>query len=279
MRGRGARAAELDAARAPADIFRSMVNDLRRILHGWNYEPGKISVRKIIGRDGRDKVQTRVDMGVLQFETVGRPDGARPHGCESLLDHYERRLSEHHQSHDADDDFVLRGGDCEALRHEAHLYYQRFLSMFVLEDYDAVARDTRHNLRVIELCGRYAHSQRERDAFEAHRAYTLMMNARARTYRALREGNYERALSTANSGIRRVSDALGGHATDADGEAIRVELRVMLELRNEVFERMPADCPARLQHELEAALAQEDYERAARLRDALSARRAADRPA
>ncbi len=254
-----------------------MVNDLRRILHGWNYEPGKISVRKIIGRDGREKVQTRVDLGVLQFETFGRPDGARPHDCDSLLDHYEHRLREHHQSRDADDDFLLRGRDCEALRYEAHLYYQRFLSMFVLEDYDGVARDTRHNLRLIELCTRYAHSQRERDAFEAHRPYTLMMNARARTYRALREGNYERALSTVNTGIRRVSEALGERGVE--GDAVRVELRVMLDLRSEVFERMPADCPARLQQELESALAQEDYERAARLRDALTARRSADRSA
>ena len=43
-----------------------MIHDLRTILEGWEYEPGKISVRKIIGRDGREKIQTCVDLGVLQ---------------------------------------------------------------------------------------------------------------------------------------------------------------------------------------------------------------------
>ncbi|MCC6359381.1 MAG: hypothetical protein IT450_11615, partial [Phycisphaerales bacterium] len=48
-----------------------MILDLRNILEGWEYEPGKISVRKIIGQDGREKIQTRVDLGVLQFEVSG----------------------------------------------------------------------------------------------------------------------------------------------------------------------------------------------------------------
>ena len=33
----------------------------------------------------------RIDLGLLQMELDGRPDGQRPHGFESLLDYYEAR--------------------------------------------------------------------------------------------------------------------------------------------------------------------------------------------
>ena len=50
-------------------------NDLRPILGGWEYEPGQIMVRKIVGLDGAVKIQMRLDLGVLQMESTGRPDG------------------------------------------------------------------------------------------------------------------------------------------------------------------------------------------------------------
>lgn len=94
-----------------------MIRDLRTILDGWSYEPGKISVRKIIGRDGREKLQTRVDLGVLQLECTGRPDGLRPHGCESLLEFHDQRLRELTETQGSDEDFVLSPEDCRELRH------------------------------------------------------------------------------------------------------------------------------------------------------------------
>jgi hypothetical protein len=68
--------------------------DITPVLKGWDYEPGTINVRKINGVDGSAKLQMRVDLGLLQMEMSGRPDGVRPHGCESLLDYFERELNE-----------------------------------------------------------------------------------------------------------------------------------------------------------------------------------------
>ena len=36
--------------------------------------------RKIVGEDGKEKLQVRLDLGLLQMELNGRPDGERPHG-------------------------------------------------------------------------------------------------------------------------------------------------------------------------------------------------------
>ena len=65
--------------------------DLNTILKDWPYESGTVKVRKITGLDGREKLQLRVDLGLLQMEITGRPDGRRPHNCESLLEYHRRR--------------------------------------------------------------------------------------------------------------------------------------------------------------------------------------------
>lgn len=242
-----------------------MIHDLRTILDGWEYEPGKISVRKIIGRDGREKIQTRVDLGVLQFELTGRPDGQRPHGFESMLDSCEQALSAH-QRQQTSEEFELTPEQCRELRHEAHLYYQRFLSLFVLEDFDAVDRDTQRNLRVFDLCRDYGASEFDRAALEPQRAYLLMMSTRAKAYAAMRRRDHAAALNGVLQGMRHIEELAGGE--DAPGDP--PELGVLASLREEVLKAMPSDAPPRLEWELQLALANEDYERAARLRDRLA---------
>src|SRR5689334_529776 len=74
---------------------RSPSKDITPVLRGWDYEPGTINVRKVTGQDGSPKIQMRLDLGLLQMEVTGRPDGVRPHGCESLLDYFEDKLADH----------------------------------------------------------------------------------------------------------------------------------------------------------------------------------------
>jgi hypothetical protein len=73
------------------DVPPEMSLDLNTILKDWPHENGNVKVRKITGLDGREKLQLRVDLGVLQMEVTGRPDGERPHNCESLLEYHQRR--------------------------------------------------------------------------------------------------------------------------------------------------------------------------------------------
>ncbi len=66
--------------------------DITELLQGWPFEPGKINVRLIESEDGEQKIQVRLDLGVLQMELDGRPDGQRPLDHDSLLEHFEARL-------------------------------------------------------------------------------------------------------------------------------------------------------------------------------------------
>ncbi len=256
-----------------------MINDLREILEGWDYEPGRISVRKILGADGREKLQTRVDLGVIQLETTARPDGRKFRGRDSLLDLHGERLAQHNCAQGSDEDFALSPDECRELRHEAYLYHQRFVSLFVLEEFEGVIRDTEHCLRLIAFCGRYAAQPADREALEQYRNYVYMMNTRSRALQAAELERFDEALRLTDEGIAE----LGGSTDDSEppeledwhrGEPVG-EVELLQLLKQQILERMPKDSAARLDIELKRALGNEDYEEAARIRDRMNrARRA-----
>lgn len=219
----------------------------------------------------------RIDMGLLQFESTGRPDGERPHDCESLLDYHEQRLAQYRQRRRGSDaGFLLSPDECRALRQEAYLYYQRYLACFVLEEYDAVEQDTARNLRLVDLCHRHAASAEDRRALEPQRGYVFMMNVRAKAHRALQTCDGERALEIVERGIADVGDMIAAMQSDLDAN-LEAELGILHDLRQEVIGSLPPESPERVRWELETALRQEDYERAAELRDKLPASQRPDR--
>ena len=61
--------------------------DISPLLNEWEYQPGQIGVRQFKGKDGIQKIQLRVDLGILQMNAHGRPDGKTPNGHESLLEY------------------------------------------------------------------------------------------------------------------------------------------------------------------------------------------------
>jgi hypothetical protein len=105
---------------------------------------------------GREKIQVRVELGILQMEVDGRPDGKRPYEMESLLDYYESRLRRHVSGHGTEEGFELDGEACEELRQEGLLYYHRYVLFFELGDYERTVRDTDRNARLFDFVWNYA---------------------------------------------------------------------------------------------------------------------------
>ncbi len=66
--------------------------DLTDLLKDWPYEPGNVNVRLIRATAGRPLIQLRVDLGILQMELEGRPDGEKPEGFPSLLDYHLKHI-------------------------------------------------------------------------------------------------------------------------------------------------------------------------------------------
>src|ERR1051325_10542615 len=130
--------------------------DISNLLENWDYQPGQIIVRKFNGRDGQPKIQLRVDLGVLQMNAEGRPDGKKPMGHPSLFEYHEARLKKHMEEHGSDDGFVLRAEDIAKLQLEALQFHHRYICLLELQDYDGVVRDTARNLSVFDFVSRYS---------------------------------------------------------------------------------------------------------------------------
>ena len=53
----------------------AIADDLDNLLRDFPYESGRVNARLVKAEDGREVIQVRVELGVLQMECVGRPDG------------------------------------------------------------------------------------------------------------------------------------------------------------------------------------------------------------
>ena|SRR5687768_12858640 len=244
--------------------------DITPVLKGWDYESGTINVRKINGVDGAPKLQMRLDLGLLQMEMNGRPDGVRPHGFESLLEYYESQIAEHKRLNGSDIGFHLSGEQCQMLREEALMYYQRYLSLFVLEEFTGVVRDTSRNLRVLDLCGKFALEEQDRLVMEQYRPYITMMSTRAAAYIHLKAKRPGEALRTVESGLQNIREFFGKFGQE-DAYAHSNEVRVLKRFAKEIRRKLPVSPMVKLQRKLDRAVKNEKYEEAARLRDKIVA--------
>jgi len=242
--------------------------DLRMVTDGWPYVPGQISVRKVRGADHRIKIQMRIDLGVLQMEVTGRPDGYRPFDYDSLLEYHRDRVEAYRRRNGSDLGFNLDADECREIREEAIQYYQRYLANFVLEDYEAVARDTKRNLDVLDLCATYAAEDEDRYALESYRPYIIMMYRQSKALSFMRQNAHRSALAQVEAGIKTIR-GLFKKTGQMKAYTISGEAQVLRTLRREIKRHLPADPVRQLKRQLKRAIDRERYEDAARLRDEL----------
>ncbi len=243
-------------------------HDLTEFLREWPHEPGQLNVRLIRGEDGEPKVQMRLDLGLLQMEMSGRPDGVRPNGFESLLDEFEAALDDH-VADEAEEPFLISSEDCRRLREEAVQYYHRYISLLVLGEYDAVWRDTSRNLRVLDLCRDNAEADEDREVLEQFRPYLLMMRTRAIASQAIAEDEPRSALFGIEEGLAHLKQAFESNGrTDLFEDAN--ETKLLRGMMAELTKKLPASQKSELQTRLQEAIRNENYELAAILRDELN---------
>lgn len=258
-----------DETAQPKNEAKSPQKDITPVLKGWDYEPGTINVRKVTGLDGSAKLQMRLDLGLLQMEMTGRPDGVRPHGCESLLDYFEQQLTDHRTRYGSELGFHLDGAQCQLLREEAAMYYHRYLSLFVLEEFPGVVRDTARNLRVLDLCGKYADEEQDRLLLEQYRPYITMMHSRARASIFFKDHKYADAMKAVEAGLASIKEFFVSFGQEQAFSRSN-EVRVLKRFAREIRRKLPTDPLDRLRRKLERAIKAENYEEAARLRDKIT---------
>ena len=244
-----------------------MNKDLSHLINGWDYDINSVNARWITAADGTAKIQMRVDLGVLQMEPEGRPDGTRPEGHESLRSYYfhqEKQLELQGR------ELVLDSEACAELQQEAMQYYYRYLALYALRNLDRVIADTQHNLDLFDLVSRCADDDHLVWHFLQYFPYVRMMNARARCEALLEHEEYDRAISIAEEAMRAIEDFFEENADEVEAEQSS-ELEILEDLLYRIRRQRPKTEEETLHELLDRAIVKENYERAAELRDALRA--------
>ena len=242
--------------------------DISGILRNWDYDPSNVSARWIKGRDGHMKVQLRLDLGLFQMEIEGRPDGTRPRGYTTLLDYY-RALSQ--SSPHNKKAFILNADACAELQQEAVQYYYRYLSFHALQYFDGVIRDTDHNLGLVELASRHAENDDLSWQFLQFYPYIRMMNARAKAEKAMAEKKHEEAAGILQKALDDIQAFLAEYG---DVEKDRPEIDLLNDMMSQLKGQRKVSSADKLREQLDQAIASENYEKAAILRDKLNTLRA-----
>lgn len=242
-----------------------MSKDIRPILAGWDHDPDDFQVRIVAGLDGRDKLQMRLDLGLLQMELAGRPDGKKPFGADSLLDYHEGQVLKRQAEPGP---YALEPSDCEELMREAIQFYHRYVALFHLGRYDLVSRDTERNLRLFDFVRTHATRDRDKYAFDQYRPYVTMMRARARAHQALDRSDHRSAIDVLDQAIGAIQGFFREY-DQQDQMNSSQELILLRKLRRDIDRDRRADPVERLDDQLHHAVAREDYEEAARIRDQL----------
>lgn len=243
------------------------MRDISDILDEWPYDPAAC-VRKIQAADGRDVVQVRTALGLEQYELDGRPDGSRPYDEESVLDHVGHLLARHIEECGGPEGFDLDEQIVSELQQEGLLYYYRYLVCFQIAEYDAVIRDTERNMKMFDFVKLYSRDTDGVCETEQYRPYVMRMHAAARALLAIANSDPVRARTVIRKAIRSISGlatvptATFEHEKKRSLAILGGMLKALPQSRHLTEEEL-------LHRELEKAVRQENYERAALLRDQL----------
>ncbi|MFT4692716.1 MAG: hypothetical protein ACJASX_002499 [Limisphaerales bacterium] len=257
--------------------------DISYLLDDWDYQPGQLAVRKFTGKDDCEKIQMRLDLGILQMNADGRPDGKRPMGHESWYEAQLQRLETHMTANEGEEEnFVLQGQDVSRLQQEAIQYHHRYICFYQLNEFDQVVRDAERNLNVFDFVDKFAESEELSWSVQQFRPQLIMMLIRAEGSLALESEKRDEAADVIQEGI----EALREFYTDFDrpdllensGEINSLETWLEeIESGSDMEDGVPTKpSPSglteieRLERALKDAIVQEDYERAAEVRDILA---------
>tara|TARA_Y100000588_G_scaffold304347_1_gene327183 strand:+ start:220 stop:999 length:780 start_codon:yes stop_codon:yes gene_type:complete len=251
-----------------------MNDDISKVLENWDYRLGRVDARRVKGEGGVEKLQLRIDLGLLQMNAQFRPDGKRPFGHPTLLDHFLIRLEKHREKHGGEDDaFSINPDECAKLQQEAIQYHHRSICNFELEDYEAVERDTEHILELLDFVQDYAVEDEIGQSFQQFRPQTIMMQIRAVGTELIAGNNYDAAIEEITSAIEELNQFYNemGRQELVDSSMEVHSLREWLkDVEAEAADKKPMTEGEKLKHKLNKAVEREDYEAAAKLRDQLS---------
>lgn len=253
-----------------------MTLDLDALVAGWDCPPGELRARLITGRDGCEHVQVRLDLGLLQMHMTGRPDGQRHRGHETARAWIEHELRVQGN---------VISNDWQCLQREIQQFNYRRLAYVYLAEEALQQDDSATSERFINgalgdisacLAGLEVAQQHAPPgvADESLLPTLLFDAARLQTQLCLVQGRVEEAVERAERGAKEVAALLAELEYDEEAQAADPAVSFLRDLARQL--RIEHGVGQTLQEQLDEALEREDFEGAAKIRDAMQRRGAAE---
>lgn len=247
-----------------------MRRDIDEALNGWPYEAeaGEIMAREVRARDGRMVLQVRIELGLLQMEVDDRPDGIRPHGFSTYLDYLQHRVSGFSESRS----WTMRDTHCAEADREFIQFFHRRVGWLALQRFDKALRDADHTLALMDFVSKFGPTAEYISSHERLRGLVLFHRAQAAAALALERRKPDEAIDA----VREGSEALSDHervwiSENPEDELPNSSLIEQLHhVAGEIRKNYAVD--KTLREQLDEAVADENYEKAAQLRDQIKAK-------
>jgi len=230
------------------------------LLAEWPYEFGEVAARIVPGADGREVLQLRVDLGLLQMESTGRPDGSRPGGFDTYYDYLISVAFQEGESFELDE---LR---CLEVDREFVQFFHRRIGWMAVRRFERAVADADHTLALMDFTSAHATDESWVAMHEQYRPLVLFHRIQAASLAELQQERFQEAVGRIVDGIEQLRTIFVQHEAldDFEQDEVVVKLREMKEAIVEHYEVQPS-----LTQRLADAIAAEQYELAAELRDQL----------
>jgi hypothetical protein len=241
-------------------------HDIDFIFRQWPFKPGVIAARLVRAGDGREVMQMRIEMGLLQMETAGRPDGEHPGGRDNCLEWLQSLADTQGEA------FVINEAQCLEVDREFLQFYQRRICCLALRQFARAVADADYTLLLMDFVATHSTNSQWTLSHEQYRPFVIFHRIQASAMLSVEQSGAEAAIETINHGLdemREIYARLGGE--EQEGQLEQDELISQLAVMKETL-RQEYHVGKTLAEQLSDAIAAEQYERAARLRDEIAHR-------
>ena len=154
------------------------------------------------------------------------------------------------------------------LHQEALQYHHRYICLLQLDDFDGVLRDTQRNREAFDFVEEYAENDELAWSLQQFRPQLLMMETRATASHLLKDESFDAAINAIEVGIHEIRQFFNDRSR-SDLIEFSGEIQSLESWLEEVREKKPMTAREQLERDLAEAVRLEDYEKAAKVRDAL----------
>ena len=173
----------------------------------------------------------RIELGLLQMEFSGRPDGERPGEMDTYLDLVKSQFGD-----EKDATQVLAEEQCFEIDREFVQYYHRRICCLALREFDRAVADADHTLALMDFV--VAHSPNEEwiASHERYRPFVFFHRTQALALAVLERSGPEAAIEEINQGLEgmRKIFVLAESEEQFEGDELVGQLRELKEsLRKE----------------------------------------------